>query len=278
MIGKLTAIAAAWWMLGAAAAPQVPPGQAPLSLWRLDCGSATIKDYNGFFSDVSAYPPGPKTVTDSCYLIRDGDRLLLWDTGLSDALVGHPDDNPVMAASMKEGLVAQLARIGVSAEQVAIVGISHYHGDHIGQASRFAKARLLIGKGDLDALRAPDGPDAAPLAPWLKGGAPVKAVTGDHDVFGDGKVVMLSTPGHTPGHHSLLVRLASGPVILSGDLWHFTEQVAIDGVPPFNTDRAQTLASMDRIRKLAANIHARVVIQHEPADIAKLPAFPEAAQ
>ena len=101
---------------------------------------------------------------------------------------------------------------------------------------------------------------------------------GDRDIFGDGKVVMLSTPGHTPGHHSLLVRLPSGPVILSGDLWHFTEQVANDGVPPFNTDRAQTLASMDRIRKLARNIGARVVIQHERDDIGKLPTFPEPAK
>jgi glyoxylase-like metal-dependent hydrolase (beta-lactamase superfamily II) len=269
-------IAALWLACGAATAPAAPAGT--LSLWRLDCGSATIKDYNSFFSDVSAYPPGPKVVTDSCYLIRDGDRLLLWDTGLPDSLVGHPDDSPVMASRMEAGLVAQLARIGVKPDQVTMVGISHYHGDHIGQAYRFEHARLLIGKGDLEALKAPGGPDAAPLAPWLKGGAPIEAVVGDHDVFGDGKVVMLSTPGHTPGHHSLLVRLGSGPVILTGDLWHFTEQVAIDGVPPFNTDRAQTLASMDRIRKLAANLHAKVVIQHEPADVAKLPAFPDSAQ
>jgi glyoxylase-like metal-dependent hydrolase (beta-lactamase superfamily II) len=251
---------------------------APLSLWRLDCGSATINDYNAFFSDTSAFEPGPKTVTDSCYLIRHGDDWLLWDAGLPDALIGHPDTNKIMTTRVEQDLVGQLARIGVKPEQVDMLGISHYHGDHIGQAAHFPKAKLLIGKGDLDALKAPGGPDAASLAPWLKGGAPVDPVSGDRDIFGDGSVVMLSTPGHTPGHHSLLVRLASGPVILTGDLWHFTEQVAIDGVPPFNTDRAQTLASMDRIRKLAANIHARLVIGHEPSDIAKLPAFPEAAQ
>jgi glyoxylase-like metal-dependent hydrolase (beta-lactamase superfamily II) len=262
----------------ALAAFQAPPSPAPLQLWRLDCGSATINDYNAFFSDTSAYKPGPKEITDSCYLIRDGDQYLLWDTGLPEALIGHPDSNPVMTMRMETGIAAQLARLGLRPEQIGRVGISHYHGDHTGQAARFAGAKLLIGKGDLDALRAPGGPDPKPLAPWVSGGAAVEAVTGDFDVFGDGKVVMLATPGHTPGHHSLLVRLASGPVILSGDLWHFKEQVAINGVPPFNTDRAQTLASMDRISRLAANIHARLVIQHEPADIAKLPPFPKGAQ
>jgi len=275
MLRKVAALAALWAGLGAM---QAPPSAAPVSLWRLDCGNATIKDYNAFFSDTSAYKPGPKEITDSCYLIRHGDSWMVWDAGLPEALIGKPGDNPAMILRVERSLADQLAQLGVKPERVSLLGISHYHGDHIGQASSFPKAKLLIGKGDLDALKAPGGPDAATLAPWLKGDAPVQPVSGDLDVFGDGKVVMLSTPGHTPGHHSLLVRLASGPVILTGDLWHFTEQVAIDGVPPFNTDRAQTLASMDRIRKLAANIHAKVVIQHEPADIAKLPAFPESAR
>ena len=275
MLKKLTALAAAWASLGAMQAPQA---SGAVSLWRLDCGNATIKDYNAFFSDTSAYKPGPKEIADSCYLIRHGDTYMLWDAGLSDALIGKPNDNPVMILRVERSLADQLARLGVKPDQVSLLGISHYHGDHIGQADTFAKAKLLIGKGDLDALKAPGGPDAAPLAPWLTGKAPVEPVSGDSDIFGDGKVVMLSTPGHTPGHHSLLVRLPSGPVILSGDLWHFTEQVANDGVPPFNTDRAQTLASMDRIRKLARNIGARVVIQHERDDIGKLPTFPEPAK
>ena len=278
MLKKLTALAAlaaAWASLGAMQAPQA---SGAVSLWRLDCGNATIKDYNAFFSDTSAYKPGPKEIADSCYLIRHGDTYMLLDAGLSDALIGKPNDNPVMILRVERSLADQLARLGVKPDQVSLLGISHYHGDHIGQADTFAKAKLLIGKGDLDALKAPGGPDAAPLAPWLTGKAPVDPVIGDRDIFGDGKVVMLSTPGHTPGHHSLLVRLPSGPVILSGDLWHFTEQVANDGVPPFNTDRAQSLASMDRIRKLARNIGATVVIQHERDDIGKLPTFPEPAK
>jgi N-acyl homoserine lactone hydrolase len=101
----------------------------------------------------------------------------------------------------------------------------------------------------------------------------------DKDVFGDGTVIMLSTPGHTPGHHSLLVKLAQmGPVILSGDAVHFNENYDGGGAPAFNFDRAQTLASIDRIKKLAANLKATVVIQHDARDIGKLPAFPAAAR
>ena len=89
---------------------------------------------------------------------------------------------------------------------------------------------------------------------------------------------MLGLPGHTPGHAALLVRLASGPVLLSGDQYHFSEAVANRSVPSFNTNRADTLASHDRFDRIAANVKAKVIIQHEPRDIAKLPAFPAAAE
>jgi len=98
-------------------------------------------------------------------------------------------------------------------------------------------------------------------------------------VFGDGTVVVLRTPGHTPGHSSLLVKLKEkGPVILIGDLAHFRENYESNGVPWFNFDRAQTLASIERVKKLAQNLNATVIIQHDTRDIGKLPAFPAAAR
>lgn len=266
--------------LGCADTPAAPQGSAALSLWRLDCGTFVIKDYNSFFSDTSAYKPGPKTITDSCYLIRHGDRYMLWDTGLPrDTKMGP--DAPMSVVSLGRKLAEQLAEIGVKPEQIEMVGISHFHSDHIGQAADFPNATLVMGAGDLAALRAvPTDPRLEParLKPWLQDGGKVVEAEGDLDIFKDGSVVMLNMPGHTPGHHSLLVRLASGPVLLTGDLYHFTEQVAIHGVPPFNTDRADTLASMDRFEKLAKNLGAKVIIQHEAGDIDKLPAFPKAAQ
>jgi N-acyl homoserine lactone hydrolase len=98
-------------------------------------------------------------------------------------------------------------------------------------------------------------------------------------VFGDGSVVILRTPGHTPGHSSLLVRLKeTGPVLLSGDLMHFRENYETNGVPSFNTDRAQTIASLDRFKKIAEALKATVIIQHDMRDIGKLPAFPAGAK
>jgi len=129
-------------------------------------------------------------------------------------------------------------------------------------------------------MPATGGPlDPARLKPWLTDGAPVEGVGGDKDVFGDGSVMMLATPGHTPGHHVLLVKLPkTGPVLLSGDLYHSQPNFDQDEVPAFNEDRADTLASFDRFKKLAKAWKARIIIQHEQADIAKLPAFPAAAE
>jgi glyoxylase-like metal-dependent hydrolase (beta-lactamase superfamily II) len=89
---------------------------------------------------------------------------------------------------------------------------------------------------------------------------------------------MLATPGHTPGHHSLLVKLAKRNFIITGDAVHFRENWDTDGVPWFNYNRASTIASIERLKKLAANLHATVIIQHDVRDINKLPAFPEAAK
>ena len=106
----------------------------------------------------------------------------------------------------------------------------------------------------------------------------MEALAEDHEVFGDGRVTILMTPGHTPGHSALLVKLATGPVILAGDLW-FSHADALRGeMPDFNSSRAETLASRERIARLAEKLDATVILQHEPADVGKLPAFPLAAE
>src|SRR5262249_50698167 len=140
----------------------------------------------------------------------------------------------------------------------------------------------LIGKGDWDAISAPKpaaGVNFKPFAHWLTGGGKVEPQSGDKDVFGDGSVIILRTPGHTPGHQALLVKLKDkGPVILVGDAVHFHENYDTNGVPTFNVSRADTLASMDRIKALAKAQRATVVIQHDARDVSKLPAFPAAAK
>jgi N-acyl homoserine lactone hydrolase len=146
----------------------------------------------------------------------------------------------------------------------------------------FPGATLLIGKGDWDVLTDPKTnqmANPANFTHWISGGGKVEPVSGDKDVFGDGSVVMLNTPGHTPGHHSLMVMLKQkGTVMLTGDLTHFHENYDINGVPTWNFSRADTLASLDRFKKLGANMKATVIIQHDARDIDKLPAFPAAAK
>lgn len=247
----------------------------PTTLTRLDCGSIAIKDFNAFFSDAHDYKPGPRRATSSCYLIKRGDKYLLWDTGFPAALKGKPSDMGQIVASVDKTVVEQLATLGLKPADISFVGISHRHGDHTGQARDFPGATLLIGKQDLERSKGPQDPFGA----WRGENAKVKTMEGgDVDVFGDGSVMALNLPGHTQGHMALLVKLASGPVLLSGDLYHATEARTKKGVPPFNTSRAETLASMDRFERMARNLGAKVIIQHEPGDIAKLPAFPKAAQ
>ncbi|HEU5284951.1 MAG TPA: N-acyl homoserine lactonase family protein, partial [Sphingomicrobium sp.] len=224
-----------------------PAGPAQLSLTRLDCGSATIKDFDAFFSDrPGLYAKGPREITDSCYLIRHrspmGDRAMVWDTGFAAGLKGRSQDMGELVARLGSTIAEQLARLGLKPGDVDIVGISHMHPDHTGQAAQFPNAALLIGKRDFEQTAGKDDP----FGPWRGAGKAVTLVGADHDVFGDGSVTALHLPGHTPDHLALLVKLASGPVLLSGDLYHSTEARAKRGVPPFNTDRAQTLASMDR--------------------------------
>ena len=263
-------------LIAFASAASAPAGRAPaLEMWRLDCGSVLVTDLD-VFSDTYAYAGQKKTLTDSCYLIRHGGEYLLWDTGFPAELAGRSEADGPFTASLGATLVTQLARIGVRPEQITYVGISHRHDDHTGQLPVFPKATLLIGAGDFETLKARKSDR---IAPWTSGGGKAAPVTGDKDVFGDGSVVMLDMPGHTESHHSLLVRLpGTGPVLLSGDLYHFAENRQSGGVPSFNTSRSQTMASMARFEAMARNLRAKVIIQHEAADVAKLPAFPEGAK
>ena len=248
---------------------------AELSLARLDCGTATIKNFDTFFSDKPGlYEAAPREITDSCYLIRHGDQVMIWDTGFPATLKGGEQDMGDLVARSTTTLAEQLAKAGLEPADVDVVGISHLHGDHTGQAKEFPSARLLIGKGDFEQTVGKEDP----FGPWRGEGKPVTLASADVDIFGDGSVVALHLPGHTPDHLALLVNLASGPVLLSGDLYHSLDAREKRGVPPFNTDRAQTLASMDKFEALAKARNAKVIIQHEPRDNGKLPAVPEAAR
>jgi N-acyl homoserine lactone hydrolase len=245
-----------------------------VTLTRFECGTPQPPvAVNQRFSDIYAYGDLKLQFVYSCYLIKHGDEYLLWDTG-------HAMTMPNVAP--KVSLVDLLAQIDVKPEQIKYVGISHYHADHTGQVASFPKATLLIGKGDWDAISSPKPPEGVnykPFENWTKGEGKVEPLTLDKDVFGDGSVIVLRTPGHTPGHQALLVKLAQmGNVLVSGDAVHFHENYDTNGVPAFNFDRAQTIASIERMKKIAANLKATLIIQHDARDIDKLPVYPAAAK
>jgi glyoxylase-like metal-dependent hydrolase (beta-lactamase superfamily II) len=260
------AAATAFTSLAALAQPA-----AEVTLTRLDCG-------NGFndqrrFSDTFAYSNPRVPFTFSCYVIKHGDDYMVWDTGY------QPGSNP---SAPKISLLEQLAQMNVRPGQVKYVGISHFHADHTGQLGTLPDATLLIGEKDwagLTAAKPMAGANVAGFTHWISGGGKVEPQAGDKDVFGDGTVTILRTPGHTPGHLALLVRLKDmGPVILVGDAAHFHENYDNDGVPGFNYDRAETIASLERLKQIEKNLKATVIIQHDPRDIGKLPPFPAAAR
>lgn len=254
-----------------------------LEMWRLDCGFIELSD-TAPFSDAHLYDGEPRTMTNSCYLIRNDDRYMLWDAGFASALKGQRVTQSVFTIGIERTIAEQLADLGLSSDDIELMAVSHYHSDHVGQIAEFANSSLVIADADWRAVSQPelDGAflDRTPFAPWLgEDSGTVIAVKGDHDVFGDGSVIMKSTPGHTPGHSALLVRLPnSGDILLTGDLYHFEEQIENRGVPQFNSNRADTLASFERFNAIANSLDATVIIQHEPNHIDRLPTFPESAK
>src|SRR3954469_17710114 len=267
----LTVLAAGACVFAGLAAPAQA---ADMSLTRLDCGTPQAPvAVNERFSDTFAYGDLKLQFVFSCYVIKHDNEYLLWDTG-------HAMTAPNVAP--KVSIVDQLAKIDIKPEQIKYVGISHYHADHTGQVASFPKSTVLIGAKEWEAITAPKpatGVNFKPFESWIKGESKVEALELDKDVFGDGSVIVLRTPRHTPGHQALLVKLPqTGAVILSGDAVHFRENLDAFGVPAFNYDRAETVASMERIKKIAENLKGKVIIQHDARDVEKLPAFPASAK
>jgi glyoxylase-like metal-dependent hydrolase (beta-lactamase superfamily II) len=248
-------------------------------MYVLECGESRT-------NDVSMWSPGvdigkSRDFSDNCYLIRHGKDLMLWDTGMSDSIADKPEGvkaaNGLLTLWVRRTLASQLGELGVAPTDITHIAISHFHSDHCGNANLFTAATLYIQDAEYEAAFGPE-PSKFNFVPanYEKLRAnPVVKLNGDHDVFGDGSVVILSTPGHTPGHQSLLVRLAKqGTVVLSGDMVHFQENWANRRVPARNFDREQSLRTMERIAALLVEKNARLLINHDKAQSDALPHAP----
>ncbi len=250
-----------------------------MRLYAFDCGRIRMNDLS-LFTQGDEYDGRTNDAAVMCFLIRHPDGDLLWDAGLPtaihDAGAEGVESGPFFM-TMPKTIEGQLAEIGVTVEDIEYFSPSHSHFDHIGDANRFAGATLIIDKDERAHMfreEARADQQSFPLYNALENAETVE-FDGDHDVFGDGKVKILAMPGHTPGHTSLLVQLDNeGPVLLSGDLYHLEESRENSYVPKFNTNVEDTLASMDRFEQIAADMNARVVIQHVTADYEDLPRLP----
>ncbi len=259
-----------------------PPEQAKpeIALYALDCGKARVQDAD-LFADDGSFKGQARDLVDPCYLIRHPAGDLLWDTGLPDALLATPSaDAGPFALTRTVTLAAQLQQLGLAPADIEFVSISHSHFDHVGNGGAFAGSTFLIDPRERAFMfsdEARKAPEFAAYAALEQAKTTSLEGDADHDVFGDGRVKIIAAPGHTPGHRVLLVQLAqAGPVLLTGDMYHLAESRERRTVPRFNTDRTQTLLSIDKVEKLATETGARVVRQHVPEDFSALPVFPEA--
>lgn len=263
-------------VIGAAPSPQGDKIET-VRLYTLDCGRADLKDM-GMFSDTGEYDGKPGSIVVPCFLIRHPKGMLLWDTGLGDKLAENKNgvDQGDIHLSVTVTLAGQLKKLGLEPGDVTYLAFSHLHFDHTGNANLFSSATWILNRTELNwALGNPTpfGVDTGSFSAYKN--AKTKMIEGDYDVFGDGTVRILATPGHTPGHQMLELQLKkSGVVLLSGDLYHLRENQPTRRVPGFNYNRAETLASMDRIERIMVNTKARLVVQHDLGDIKGMPILP----
>ncbi len=227
-------------------------------LYVLDCGHISAPDQSRWSPGVNVGVP--IELSDNCYLIHHAQGWFLWDTGLADAVAANPDGVKTangFVVKRTKTLAAQLAELGVKPADIKAIAVSHTHPDHIGNIEQFPQAMLYVQKAEYEWPAEGGGPRFNPSHPVTK-------LEGDHDVFGDGTVTIISTPGHTPGHQSLLVRLPkTGTVVLSGDAAHFKDNWDNRRVPVFNFNKDQTLASLQRIADILAKEHGQLWINHD---------------
>jgi N-acyl homoserine lactone hydrolase len=228
----------------------------------------------------------------ACFLVAHPKGLLMWDACAVPDSAWKPTGKPVRQhlvlpgsqeryVTIAKSLAAQLTDAGHRASAVTHLALSHYHYDHTANANEFAAATWLVRQVERDAMLSSKPPDLTEPANYgaLKNSRTTIVSTDQHDVFGDGTVVIKSAPGHTPGHQVLLVKLAkTGPVVLSGDLYHYPQERTLNRLPTFEFNKDQTAASRRDLESFLTKNRAQLWIQHDftaDAKLKKAPAYYE---
>ena len=244
---------------------------ASLQLYVFNCGDFRFPSVENF--SVGDNETTVRDLVVPCYIIDHPRGTLLWDGGLPSATANisgwQRDPETGVQVRMQQTLQSQLLEmdLGFDLTSINLAAFSHIHYDHVGVANELTNAKWLVQRGDYEVV-AKGGTvpayDPALLAEIKK--RPTQVLDGDYDVFGDGKVRLISATGHTPGHQVLYVELAEfGPLMLSGDLYHFRLSRDQRRVPMFNVDKNQTLEAMDKVEALVAETGATFWIEHDAA-------------
>ena len=263
----------------AASAPKVTSPR----LYILDCGYITPMD-PALFSLKKEEIKGDASFVSPCYLVVHPKGTLIWDVGqVPDAKIrddgSEASEQEILKARHRLG--PQLAALGYSVKDIDYLAMSHYHADHTANANAFAGSTWIVQRAEYDVMfsEAQVGIRTPDSYKDLKNAKRITLDNADHDVFGDGTVVIKTAPGHTPGHQMLFLKLKSfGPLLLAGDLYHFPEEKTLDRVPTFDFDAAMTRATRKAVDRFLANSRAVMWIQHDPETnkpLKKAPAFYE---
>jgi glyoxylase-like metal-dependent hydrolase (beta-lactamase superfamily II) len=217
------------------------------------------------------------------FLIVHPKGTLMWDTGAVPDANFKSDGMPgtLNYATSLKPLTAQLAEVGYAPADINYLTFSHFHWDHVGNGNTFAASTWLVRQAERDVMFA-DPPSTRTIPAnysALKSSTTVIVKDDEYDVFGDGTVILKSAPGHSPDHQVLFVKLArTGPVVISGDLWHYPEERKLNRLPTMEFNRDQTAASRERIDAFIKKTGAQLWIQHDylgNLKLKKAPAFYE---
>ena len=258
--------------IGSAQSRPAPP--ASVRLYVFDCGVLKIADPMPLFG-LRKDEVGATDLADAAYLIVHPRGTLLWEAGLvPDANIGGPTARPGAPARRLKDMMAE---VGYRPSDVTYLAMSHGHGDHTANANDFVGSTWLVNKAEHDAMFQEKVPRFYTAATYsaLKGATP-RFIDGDHDVFGDGSVVIKQTPGHTPGHQVLFVTMKkTGTIALTGDLYHYPEEVGLKVVAPAQGDQEITLRSRDAVDAYLKRTKGVMWITHDLLGFAKLKKSPE---
>jgi N-acyl homoserine lactone hydrolase len=255
-----------------------PPPPKSLRLYVIDCGSLNPPDASAY--QLTKEEVATTMMSVPCFLVVHPKGSMMWDTGAVSDSSFKPGGGPAMLryATSARPLTARLAELGYAPADIKYLALSHFHWDHVGNANLFASSTWLVPKAERDIMFSdPPSPRTEPQNfSALKSSKTIFITKDEYDVFGDKTVVIKSAPGHSPGHQVLFLKLAkTGPIALSGDLYHYPEERKLNKVPTTEFNAAETVTSRAAVEAYLKKTGAQLWIQHDYTANAKLKKAPE---